>query len=308
MSLPIIYGSTPFGGQSESVLPEQLVTITPALATGLVPAQSAIPEGDIIVTMSPSIAEASVPAQVMDAEGEAIPTLTPSQATGLVPTQSAIPEGAVEPTLTASLATGLVPTQSATAEGEATPVLTPAEATGLVPTQSAVGEGEVDITFSAPQATASATQIIANYIINASMSPSLATAKATDVDIDFIITVNTLNINFALGTTTSAYRISDTPIINAKYVSNTNNVTVSVLNRKSAYGMRFYGANGVANNFNVLSNINVSDSNTNITFDNSATNASAYKYKVSYFVSGNINSTLVEFEGTRCQPSYLLGD
>jgi hypothetical protein len=115
-------------------------------------------------------------------------------------------------------------------------------------------------------------------------------------------------VTVATSNTDSKYRISDTPIINAKYVSNTNNVTVTVLNRKSAYGIRFYGADGVANNFNVLTNINVGDSNTNITFDNSTSNASAYKYKVSYFVSGNINSTLVEFEGTRCQPSYLLGD
>jgi hypothetical protein len=121
-------------------------------------------------------------------------------------------------------------------------------------------------------------------------------------------TVTTLNVTVATSNTDSKYRISDTPVINAKYVSNTNNVTVTVLNRKSAYGIRFYGADGVANNFNLLANINVGDSNTNITFDNSLSNASAYKYKVSYFVSGNINSTLNVFEGTRCQPSYLLGD
>lgn len=106
----------------------------------------------------------------------------------------------------------------------------------------------------------------------------------------------------------SKYRIADTPIIEARYVSNTNNVIVNVTNRKSAYGIRFYEATGVANNFNVVSNINVGDSNTNITFDHSAVTASAYKYKVSYFVTGNINSVLTEFEGTRCQPSYLLGN
>jgi hypothetical protein len=86
-------------------------------------------------------------------------------------------------------------------------------------------------------------------------------------------------------------------------------VIVSVTNRKSAYGIRFYEATGVANNFNVVSNINVGNSNTNITLNHSNVTASAYKYKVSYFVTGNIgNNTLVEFEGTRCQPSYLLGD
>jgi hypothetical protein len=117
-------------------------------------------------------------------------------------------------------------------------------------------------------------------------------------------TATTINVTVATGNTDSKYRISDTPIINARYVSNTNNVTVTVLNRKSAYGIRFYGANGVANNFIVLANINVGNTDTNITFDNSTSNASAYKYKVSYFVSGNIGN----FEGTRCQPSYLLGD
>jgi hypothetical protein len=115
-------------------------------------------------------------------------------------------------------------------------------------------------------------------------------------------------ISFGISNAVSAYRISDVPIINAKYVGNTNNVIVTVLNRKSAYGMRFYGANGIVNNFNVLANIAVSNTDTNITFNNSASNASAYKYKVSYFVIGNISNANVEFEGTRCQPSYLLGD
>ena len=120
-------------------------------------------------------------------------------------------------------------------------------------------------------------------------------------------TVTSANITFTANNATSAYRISDTPIINARYVSTTNNVIVSVTNRKSAYGIRFYEATGVANNFNVVSNINVGNSNTNITFDHSAgPTVSAYKYKVSYFVTGNINSVLTEFEGTRCQPSYLL--
>ena len=34
----------------------------------------------------------------------------------------------------------------------------------------------------------------------------------------------------------------------------------------------------------------------------------AYKYKVSYFVTGNIGGSLVEHEGTRCAPVYLLGE
>jgi hypothetical protein len=121
-------------------------------------------------------------------------------------------------------------------------------------------------------------------------------------------TANTVNVTLSASNTTSAYRISDVPIINAKYQTNSKNVVVELLNKKAIYGARFYEANGIANNFTVNTNINIGSVDTNVTFIHANDSASAYKYKVSYFIIGNINSANVEFEGTRCQPSYLLGD
>jgi hypothetical protein len=121
--------------------------------------------------------------------------------------------------------------------------------------------------------------------------------------------VTSASLNISGVNTVSKYRISDVPIINARFTNtNTLNVNVDVLNRKSAYGIRFYEAEGVDNNFNVVANIAVSNSATNVSFNHSSSNVIAYKYKVSYFVTGNIGNVTEEFEGTRCQPSYLLSD
>jgi hypothetical protein len=126
--------------------------------------------------------------------------------------------------------------------------------------------------------------------------------------VDFI-TIVAGGISVGGTTTNSAYRIADIPIIDARFTNTTTlNTSVEVLNRRSAYGIRFYEADGVANNFNVANNIAPNVSGNTVTFDHTSSNALAYKYKVSYFVTGNINNANVEFEGTRCQPSYLLGD
>ncbi len=121
--------------------------------------------------------------------------------------------------------------------------------------------------------------------------------------------VTSANITVTGVTTTPKYRIADIPIIDARFTNTTTlNTIVEVLNRRSAYGIRFYEADGVANNFNVADNIAPNVSGNTVTFDHTSSNALAYKYKVSYFVTGNIDSNTVEFEGTRCQPSYLLGE
>lgn len=125
------------------------------------------------------------------------------------------------------------------------------------------------------------------------------TPLTTNVD------TNTATLSVTGVNTTPKYRIGDVPVISAQYVTSTNNVIVSALNRISAYSIRFYQASGTANNFTNVQN--VTNVNTdNITFEHSS-NSIAYKYKVSYFVTGNIGGVSTEFEGTRCQPSYLLG-
>jgi len=131
--------------------------------------------------------------------------------------------------------------------------------------------------------------------------------------VDFI-TIVAGGISVGGTTTNSAYRIADIPIIDARFTNTTTlNTIVEVLNRRSAYGIRFYEADGVANNFNLVTEILPNTSSNTITgngavFNHASSNAIAYKYKVSYFVTGSINSTNTNFEGTRCQPSYLLGD
>jgi hypothetical protein len=126
--------------------------------------------------------------------------------------------------------------------------------------------------------------------------------------------VTSANITVTGVTTTPKYRISDIPIIDARFTNTTTlNTIVEVLNRRSAYGIRFYEADGVANNFNLVSEILPNTFSNTITgngatFDHTSSNALAYKYKVSYFVTGSIDSNTTNFEGTRCQPSYLLGE
>jgi hypothetical protein len=119
------------------------------------------------------------------------------------------------------------------------------------------------------------------------------------------VNTNSATLNVTGVNTTSKYRIADVPVIKAQYITDTN-IQVTALNRKSAYKIRFYEAEGIANNFSNIQN--VTDENVDsFTFTHN-TNTIAYKYKVSYFVTGNIGGVETEFEGTRCQPSYLLGE
>ena len=99
-----------------------------------------------------------------------------------------------------------------------------------------------------------------------------------------------------------AYRIAETPIVSATRTS--NGVDIAWSNRRSAYSVRAYQATGVRNNFSNIQNISAQEGTT---FPHAgAQSGRAYKYKVSYFVTGNIGGSLVEHEGVRCAPVYLL--
>jgi len=124
------------------------------------------------------------------------------------------------------------------------------------------------------------------------------------------VTANTVVVSLYMGNANSAYRILDTPKIEAEYYTDAtlnDLVRVSVLNHRSAYKIRYYEAVGTRNNF--TTNTHDFLGNNFAEFNHPGDEAKrAYKYKVSYFVTGNIGGSLVEHEGTRCAPVYLLGE
>ena len=123
------------------------------------------------------------------------------------------------------------------------------------------------------------------------------------------VTANTVVVSLSMSNANSAYRIFDTPIIRADYtgeIEPEDIVRVEVLNHRSAYKIRYYEAIGTRNNFSTNTQEFLGD--TFAEYSHLGEDAKrAYKYKVSYFVTGNIGGSLVEHEGTRCAPVYLLG-
>ena len=125
-----------------------------------------------------------------------------------------------------------------------------------------------------------------------------------------MVTANTITAVTTMGSANSAYRILDTPQIEAFYTNlpNLETVQVSAGNIRSAYRARVYEAVGIKNNF-TANVINLEAGEPDVVFEHTGEDAKrAYKYKVSYFVTGNIGGSLVEHEGTRCAPVYLLGE
>ena len=121
---------------------------------------------------------------------------------------------------------------------------------------------------------------------------------------------NTATMSVSASNANSAYRILDTPQIEAFYTNlpNPETVQVSAGNIRSAYRARVYEAVGIKNNF-TANVINLEAGEPDVVFEHTGEDAKrAYKYKVSYFVTGNIGGSLVEHEGTRCAPVYLLGE
>ena len=115
-------------------------------------------------------------------------------------------------------------------------------------------------------------------------------------------TANTITIAVGMSNANSAYRIFDVPEIKAGRTA--TGVDVEWLNRRSAYSARVYQATGTRNNFSNIQNVSMQEGTT---FTHTGAQAGrAYKYKVSYFVTGNIGGSLVEHEGVRCAPVYLL--
>ena len=125
-----------------------------------------------------------------------------------------------------------------------------------------------------------------------------------------MVMANTITAVTTMGSANSAYRILDTPQIEAEYdteATPNDLVRVSVLNSRSAYKIRYYEAVGTRNNFTTNTQDFIGDDFAE--FNHPGDEAKrAYKYKVSYFVTGNIGGSLVEHEGTRCAPVYLLGE
>ena len=123
--------------------------------------------------------------------------------------------------------------------------------------------------------------------------------------------IEPVSITQALGSTTSAYRIGDIPEVSATYVTEGGDakakVKVELGNQRSAYRATFYEAVGILNTFD--SGTNVAFGVDELVFDHTEGNLSdkAYKYKVSYFIEGNINGSPVVFEGSKSEPVYLLG-
>lgn len=116
------------------------------------------------------------------------------------------------------------------------------------------------------------------------------------------VTANTVVVSLSMSNANSAYRIFDVPEIKAGRTA--TGVDVEWLNWRSAYSVRAYQATGTRNNFSNIQNVSMQEG---ITFTHTGAQAGrAYKYKVSYFVTGNIGGSLVEHEGTRCAPVYLL--
>ena len=118
----------------------------------------------------------------------------------------------------------------------------------------------------------------------------------TDVQANTALFYNDVSYAFPV------YRIAETPIARAARTS--NGVDIAWSNRRSAYSVRVYQATGIRNNFSNIQNVT---SQEQTTFAHAGVQAGrAYKYKVSYFVKGNIAGSLVEHEGVRCAPIYLL--
>lgn len=123
------------------------------------------------------------------------------------------------------------------------------------------------------------------------------------------VTANTVVVSLSMSNANSAYRIFDVPEISVYYTNlpNLETVQVSAINIRSAYRARVYEAVGIKNNF-TANVIDLEAGEPDAVFEHTGEDAKrAYKYKVSYFVTGNIGGSLVEHEGTRCAPVYLLG-
>jgi len=125
------------------------------------------------------------------------------------------------------------------------------------------------------------------------------------------VVAQTLDLSPLQEASSASYRIGDVPEVRAKYVEQGGDakaiVRVDLLNQRSAYRAKFYEAVGTLNNFTAP--VEVGFGVDTLDFDHSAGTESnnAYKYKVSYFIEGNIGGTPVEFEGSKSEPVYLLG-
>jgi hypothetical protein len=149
----------------------------------------------------------------------------------------------------------------------------------LVPAQSATAEGEVDITFSAPQATASATQIIANYIVTVSMSPSLATAKATDVVVERIVNMAPAGATAQAQAVIASYTIEDAPELIITNVTATT-IVFDVTNPQVGFSTRLYEAEVSAGSFATYSfKQNITNASLPVTINYGSTSDINRKFK-----------------------------
>lgn len=145
--------------------------------------------------------------------------------------------------------------------------------------------------------------------IGSTMSAGKAGKLYAFTPLEITAQADTMNVNVTLSNGSSAYRIAETPRVEGFYLDATKtNINITVDNIRSAYTARFYESIGTKNNFtNQVVDQNIGEQ-TKIFQHTEEESNKAYKYKVSYFVRGNIDGNIVEFEGTRSSPVYLLGN